>query len=268
MKPKFLLSILQISDLHLLGTQDAVFRGIQPAKTLFSVVRYVLVNYVGKDGLTLPFDIAILTGDVSEDQSLNSYLLADQMLRPLDLPKLWSAGNHDNWQTMQKASQKARIKAFKTIDKNGVLLILLNSSVPQQDYGMLEESELQYLNETLAKNPQKTTIIAFHHHPMPINVEWMDKFILQNAEDFFNVIDKYPQVKAVLFGHIHSEVEIERKGVKYWSCPATSVQFKLQSPHFEIDNIPVGFSIIRVDEKGEIHREVIRVNNVEVFEKD
>jgi Icc protein len=169
---------------------------------------------------------------------------------------------------MQKASQKARIKSFKTIDKNGVLLILLNSSVPQQDYGRLEESELQYLNDTLSKNPQKITLIALHHHPMSVKTTWMDKYILQNPEDFFNVIDKHPQVKAVLFGHIHSEVEMERNGVKYWSCPSTSIQFKLQTPTFEIDNLPVGFSIIRVDDKGEIHREVLRVKELENFERD
>ncbi|GAB4344551.1 MAG: 3',5'-cyclic-AMP phosphodiesterase [Flammeovirgaceae bacterium] len=266
MQSKFLFSILQISDLHLLATQEAVYRNVQPAKTLFLVVRYVLAKYVGKDGLTLPFDVMLISGDVSEDQSLNSYILADQMLRPLDLPKLWLAGNHDHWQTMQKASQKARIKAFKTIDKNGVLLILLNSSALQQDYGMLEEGELQYLNDTLAKNPQKTTIIALHHHPLPVDTSWMDKYILQNSQDFFNVIDKHPQVKAVLFGHIHSQVEMTRNGVKYWSCPSTSVQFKLCTPTFETDKLPVGFSIIRVDEKGEIHREVIRVSEIESSE--
>ncbi|MCS6832956.1 MAG: phosphodiesterase [Flammeovirgaceae bacterium] len=262
MKSKPLLTVIQLSDLHLLGNQEGNYRGVQSVKNLFAVVKYILSHYAGKDGVTILADLILLSGDISEDKSQNSYVLADQVLRPLDMPKLWLAGNHDSWQLMQRSSQKARIKTFRVFDKNGVLIILLNTTVPDEDKGYLSNEELQFLRETLEKNPQKTTLIFMHHHPIAVGVAWMDDLMLQNANDFFEIVGKFPQVKGVFYGHVHHAGEVEREGIIYYSSPATSVQFDVSSPSFAISSTLPSFSLIKVFENGELQREIIQVESL------
>jgi Icc protein len=42
-----------------------------------------------------------------------------------------------------------------------------------------------------------------------MNSEWDDALSLENPQDLFAVLDKYPKVQAVLFGHAHESVEFD-----------------------------------------------------------
>jgi Icc protein len=47
-----------------------------------------------------------------------------------------------------------------------------------------------------------------------MNSEWDDALSLENPQDLFAVLDKYPKVQAVLFGHAHESVEFDKNGLK------------------------------------------------------
>src|SRR5690625_7474200 len=66
-------------------------------------------------------------------------------------------------------------------------LVLLNSSVPGEIYGELEESELAFLERVLKAGSERHTMIALHHQPIPVGSEWIDEYLLRNARDFFGV---------------------------------------------------------------------------------
>ena len=63
-------SLVQITDCHLLATPDALYQGIKP----YHHLRLVL------DELRAEAPLLILTGDLTEDHSADSYTLLQQLL--------------------------------------------------------------------------------------------------------------------------------------------------------------------------------------------
>jgi Icc protein len=88
----------------------------------------------------------------------------------------------------------------------------------------------------------------------------MDQIGLRNPDDLLAVIDRYPQVKLVLFGHIHQAFSTTRAGVQYLGCPSTCVQFKPDQPDFAIDQQPPGFLMLDLYPDGQFDSRIKRVN--------
>jgi len=90
---------------------------------------------------------------------------------------------------------------------SNVLLIGLDTTITNSFSGLITKDQLDWLDNKLKANKDKFTIITMHHPAFPVNsaeekLLWKD-FLLQNSQDFLNVIQKYPQVKLVLSGHHH-----------------------------------------------------------------
>ena len=45
-----------------------------------------------------------------------------------------------------------------------------------------------------------------HHHPVLMNSQWIDNHRLINQAQLWQSIEKTPQVKGIIFGHVHQEV--------------------------------------------------------------
>ena len=138
--------------------------------------------------------------------------------------------------------------------------MLLSSWVPGKVYGKLSGRSLEWLEQQLQIIGDKPTAIALHHPPCAIASDWMDRIKLQNPEEFFAIIDRYPQVKLVLFGHIHQAFEQERRGVRYLGSPSTCVQFKPKSVEFAIDSTQPGFRLLTLNSDGSFETKIERVN--------
>ena len=48
------------------------------------------------------YDLMLATGDLSQDHSRESYLHLQAMLKPLQRPHFWLAGNHDDLELIKK----------------------------------------------------------------------------------------------------------------------------------------------------------------------
>ena len=53
-------------------------------------------------------------------------------------------------------------------------------------------------------------------------------------EALFTVLDRFPQVRAVLWGHVHQEIDRERNGVRLLASPSTCIQFAPGSEDFNV----------------------------------
>ena len=138
---------------------------------------------------------------------------------------------------------------------------MLNSFLPNTHAGSLENNELEYLDEQLNIHKNKFALICLHHPPVSINSPWMDRMGLQNPEDLFAVIDKYPRVRAVLWGHIHQEFNSMRKGVQLMAAPSTCVQFVPESDCYNKDNKEAGYRYLKLYLTGEIKTIVTRIKD-------
>ncbi|MBI1858996.1 MAG: phosphodiesterase, partial [Candidatus Melainabacteria bacterium] len=82
---------------------------------------------------------------------------------------------------------------------------------------------------------------------------------LRNSVEFNQVIQKYGNVKAVLFGHIHHVFEKTANNIFYASCPSTVYHVVATNDNFKVDKRIPGYRLIKLNESG-FESEVIWVN--------
>ena len=95
----------------------------------------------------------------------------------------------------------------------------------------------------------------------------MSSIGLQNQDDFWQVIDRFPQVKTVLWGHVHQEYDTFRNGVRLLATPSTCIQFTAGSVKFSVEEKSPGYRWFELMPNGEFSTEVRRTEHFE-FELD
>ena len=60
----------------------------------------------------------------------------------------------------------------------------------------------------------------------------MDTMLIKNHQEFMALVQKNQQVKAVVMGHIHQELDASIGNLKLWGTPSTCFQFKRNSDKF------------------------------------
>ncbi len=246
------LLIAQITDIHLFARTESNLLGVQTSESFQAVLEQVST-------LEQRPDLLMLTGDVSQDGTVMSYKILERMLQPLNIPTCWVPGNHDCPTTMQKLLARSPFLPEKSLRLGTWKLLLLDSSVPECVHGYLAPERLDWLDQELQRSPDTPTLIAFHHPPFEIGAKWMDEIGLKNAEDLLAVCDRHPQIKLVLFGHIHQEFSRDRNGVTYLGTPSTCIQFKPNTPDFTLDERPPGFRLVSLHPDGTWETQVKRI---------
>ena len=244
------LLVAQITDTHLFANPNQEMLGTATAKSFQAVLERV-------KRLEPQPDLLLLTGDLSQDETPESYQYLQTLLSPLSIPTYWIPGNHDSLAIAQQVLTQKPVLPHKSFQLGGWQFILLNSAVPGCVDGELSSPSLEWLEQQLqlAGNP---TLISLHHPPLAISSDWMDKIGLQNPKDLFAVVDHHPQVRLVIFGHIHQEFEGERQGVHYLGSPSTCVQFVPQNRELVLEQSLPGFRLLRLYPNGTWETQVER----------
>lgn len=255
--------ILQLSDLHLFADQQNKLANINTFETLHHVI-----NKISNDIKKISPDLIVITGDISQDYSLNSYKLAKKSLESLPYPIAATMGNHDEYNAFSQIFGEPNKIINKISDGSNWQTIILNSNWPNHVEGQLSKNTLDFLKKGLEKNPDQPTIIFLHHHVIPVESKWVNKVILTNSEDFFDIIDKHKNIKAVACGHVHQETATSRNNVIFLSTPSTGYQFKTKKDDFKFDTIMPGYRWINLHEDGTIQTQVLRIENSDKFIPD
>ena len=224
-----LIRIIQLSDCHLLGDAAARVKGWDTHTLLRQTLAHLALNHGDADAL-------LLTGDLSQDESLQSYRHLQEYLKPLGIPAYALAGNHDHPALMQAVFNGEGISCTKAFSAGTWQVLLVNSALDGEVAGYITESEQQWLESQLLDNPHTPTLIATHHPAVNTGSRWLDTLGIKNADALLRIIDQHPQIKAVLSGHIHQELTVERNGVFYLATPSTCFQFKPASDEFALDD--------------------------------
>ena len=153
------------------------------------------------------------------------------------------------------------------VEISGWHIILLDSTVEGEVPGYMENGQLEFLDTSLQQSQGKHVMVCLHHQPVPVGSSWLDEQLVGNADEFIKVLDKYDNVKAVIWGHVHQDFVGERNGVKLMSVPSTCVQFKPNSEDFAVDDTNPGYRWIDIYEDGRVETGVSRVTGV-TFEVD
>lgn len=244
---------IQITDTHFFSGKNGELLGV-PTQKSFNAVMDVVEEYVKQN----PIDFILHTGDLSQDNSRDSYEMLAARLREFRVPIYAVPGNHDDIALMNSVLPHEGVSDCKVIQLKDWMMILLNSQKPLSVEGYLDVEEFKIMERALQTYPDKHAIIAFHHQPIPVGAEWLDNLYLQNSDEFWDKLKQYPKVHTILFGHVHQVFEKVVHGIRCYSAPSTCFQFKCCQSHFGIENIPPGCRWIALHENGFLETGILR----------
>ncbi|CAE6891510.1 3',5'-cyclic-AMP phosphodiesterase [Ectopseudomonas khazarica] len=251
--------LVQLSDSHLFAEADGKLLGMDTCDSLQRVIEQVQQEQP-------QIDLILATGDLSQDGSVASYERFRQLTAAIGAPCRWLAGNHDETPPMQAVCKDSELLQ-PVIDLGAWRVIMLDSSIPGAVPGFLADSQLELLQRALAEAPQRHHLICLHHHPVAIGCKWMDPIGLRNPDALFAILDRHPQARAVLWGHIHQEFDQPRGKLRLLASPSTCVQFAPGSEEFQVGSEAPGYRWLRLHADGTLDTGISRVTGIH-FEVD
>jgi len=88
---------------------------------------------------------------------------------------------------------------------------------------------------------------------------WLDRVALENSEEFFSLLDRYDNVRAIVWGHVHQAYEGMRKNVRLLATPSTCAQFLPHADEFAVDRRPPAYRTLELRSDGSLLTEVVWV---------
>lgn len=248
--------IAQITDCHIFNDADGCLLGLNTRDSFEAVCDRLKLEEWRPDAL-------LATGDLSQDASPESYKYLADYFEDLDIPTFWLAGNHDNPQTMELYLSNSKVFAAKQLLIGHWQIILLDSSVSGKVHGYLATEQLEFMQRALRRYPDKHSLISLHHQPMTIGAKWLDQIGLHNDAEFCQIVSQYPQIKGVLWGHIHQDFFRMINGIPWMASPSSCVQFKPGSEEFSAGSEAPGYRYLNLYSDGRIESVVHRIDNLE-----
>ena len=245
------LRVVQISDFHLKTQPNSRLWGADVDDGLNAVLARI------RERNPAP-DFILATGDLVGDEP-NAYGRLLQVLEPLGAPVYCLPGNHDFPAIMSRTLQGGWVRWKRYFAAGHWQFVLLDSSFPGTPDGHLASGELGLLETVMATDLDRHTLVCLHHNPLPVGTAWIDTMMVSNGAALFAVLDRYPQVRAVVWGHTHGEFSGQRGNVQLLAAPATSVQFKPDAPQPQVDNLPPGYRWFELYPDGALKTGVERV---------
>ena len=218
------MKFIHISDTHLVAHGEGHYAS-DPAYKLKKAIESI--NTYQNDA-----DFVVITGDLTDKGELLVYYDLKSILDNLLIPYYLIIGNHDNRDNYFAAfNDKYNYESFAQLNviKNDSLLLFLDTKIGDWHDGGFCESRFKWLENKLEENKHLPSYLFMHHPPFIINHKHMDNIGFGLKEDFWNIIEKYKNVKHIFFGHVHLLISGVYRGVGYSSTRSTNHQVSLIS---------------------------------------
>ncbi len=245
--------LVQISDTHLCADPKRSLRGINTYDCLKAVLK------LASDHLQQA-SLIMTTGDISHDGSSESYSFFEEQLRKLSGVKRLLPGNHDQPDILCQLMSQPN---WPTVDQLGSWRVIgLDSHLTGESAGYLATDKLADLKLVLAEaeHAHQPVLLALHHPPIPTGSCWLDEISLINQSEFRQLLSDFKQVRAIIFGHAHQEMDETRDGIRWLCCPSTCVQFLPNTQSAYSDTLLPGYRWIRLYQDGKIETGVERIS--------
>ncbi len=236
--------LVQLTDTHISADEDELLAGVNTTVTLQDVIADVARRQ--------DLDLVLLTGDLAETPSVETYKKLAQILQQVNLPVYCLPGNHDDPGIMQRLLNTGNVSTANFLTGSNWSIILLNTHEAGEQGGYLSAAELSCLEAALARSSDRYVLICLHHHPVDIHSTWMDAMALKNSEALFQVLDRHENIRGIIWGHIHQEFSTTRNGVRLLGSPSTCIQFLQQSDEAGIDTRPPAYRTLTLTGSGGI----------------
>ena len=251
--PQEVFRIVQVTDPHLFNDPNSELLGINTQASFSQVLTEIQQQHYA-------YDLVLATGDLVQDSSDNGYLRFCENVKSLEKMVFWIPGNHDFQPKMVEHLTQGNVNAGKHILLGEHWqILLLDSQVQGVPHGQLEAEELAWLQAKLAAYPQRYTLVVLHHHLLSTGSLWLDQHNLRNPHELAGILAPFPRVKAILYGHIHQQVDSTWHGYHVMATPSTCIQFKPDCNTFTLDTLQPGWREIELYADGHIETRVKRI---------
>lgn len=242
--------IVQISDVHL--TPGGEMRpGVRTRDNLVRGLRELAAAGLRPDVFLLTGDLTD-TGDGACYDDLAAILTATAA--GCGASVIYLPGNHDDRETFRRHllgdAGLPGTPLNQTHWRDGLRIVALDSTIPGEDGGRLDEATLGYLRAELAAPAPDGTIVALHHPPLPSPVAPMSAMALRDPDRLRDAI-AISDVRIVLCGHFHHEALGMLGATPVWVSPAAAYRNDTASTQAFRDIHATAFSRIDLGAAGD-----------------
>tara|TARA_B100000927_G_scaffold268943_1_gene244047 strand:- start:525 stop:1265 length:741 start_codon:yes stop_codon:yes gene_type:complete len=234
------MEIIQITDLHICRDMDFEKNNCKPYHKLKQTLDAIASNH--KHDLYL-----VITGDLSGDDSEESYNHIKNLLKAYSFNVSLLPGNHDKPELMESiCDNQISFSVPDQLDKN-YAFFNFNTQVDGKVEGCIKKSQIDDFSNKL--HGQVNNIILFTHHPITeINSKWIDKHVASNSKLLIDLMHSYDELEFNVFsGHVHQEFFKVIKNVRVFTTPSTCYQFKPYADEYCIDDkLSNGYRVINL----------------------
>ena len=222
--------IAQISDTHITRKGRQAY-GVAPMGD--NLVRCIVhINQLNPKP-----DLILVTGDITYSDHIDEYKMARNLLNKLDAPYFVLPGNHDSREKLLSVFKQEACPVDHFTNKQpfinyvledyAIRFIALDSTAPGEPGGEICVARAHWLNEALAKQPDKPTIIFTHHPPVKLSILETDVDGFRGMDKFANVVKRYGHIERILCGHVHLPTFTRWHGTIVSTAPSIGMQLLL-----------------------------------------
>ena len=235
-----MVKLIQLSDLHLVPPGKLTSKVLDTNAILEETINEILrkQDYFGQiEGL-------LVTGDISDDGSRDSYLSAYEKLIKLNVPILVIPGNHDLRKPMREVFNEhvefsINSSQFDWVFKyEETVIIGLDTLVEGENFGFLEKTSIEFLSNQLSIHNGSDIILLIHHPPINTGIYFMDKIGLKNSSELSEYLKATSRPVRILCGHVHGVYHGLLGIHPVVSAPSVCSAFEFNRKKFA----PVGFN--------------------------
>lgn len=231
--------LVQLSDPHI----GAEWAASDPAAGLEAAIDAVRALGASPDAV-------LVSGDLADHAADEEYEQVRALLGQIDAPYYVLPGNHDDRDALHRhfgVPGAGGEPVQYAVDLGPLRLVVVDSTIPGEDGGELDDGRLSWLEETLEAAPDVPTVVAMHHPPFTIGIAPWDAIALRPAdcEKLGDILARHEHVERVLVGHVHRAISTQLGGRPVMSVPSTYIQGLLDfsATELALSDDPPGFAV-------------------------
>jgi 3',5'-cyclic AMP phosphodiesterase CpdA len=243
-------TIVQVSDSHV-PADGFLFDRVDACARVQTSVEMIAAGGCSPDAL-------VLSGDLADQGEAEAYVrlrpVIEDALKRFGAELLVAPGNHDDVALLRAhllGRERERGPLDEVVRVRGLRLIGMDSSVPGEVHGELDDAQLEALADELTEPAPDGTVLVVHHPPIWSTTPMSELVALREPQRLAAVI-RGSDVRLVLSGDTHRVSAGTLAGVPVWVSPATGSHADVLARNGFRGHTGGGFTRIDILDDGEI----------------
>jgi 3',5'-cyclic AMP phosphodiesterase CpdA len=234
--------------LHLV-TRGKSVNGFDPSRQMRLVIDRIRELEVSPEFL-------IISGDLTDDAAHASYEVVGELVAELASDQtevLLALGNHDDRAVFREVilgasddTDRSPYYYGRVID--GLRVLVLDSTIPEQEEGVLGAEQLAWLEDELRSPSARGALIVLHHCCRLVSSpETVKRFLVRDVDALEAIVARH-DIRGVLAGHAHQANSAKFGGTLYATAPAVVCQLAFSATGEITPVAASGFNVCRIQD--------------------